>query len=37
MDDQFCRECGEKLSACTTCGRIVLASAQRCPHCGAAL
>ncbi len=34
MDDRFCKQCGEKLSACTTCGQIILASAAQCPHCG---
>jgi len=37
MEHVFCRNCGEKLSACAGCGIIVLATDKTCPACGSQL
>ena len=37
MDQAFCNNCGDRLSACVACGIVVLATEKTCPGCGAEL
>ncbi|MFQ6133240.1 MAG: zinc ribbon domain-containing protein [Armatimonadota bacterium] len=37
MEQAFCGNCGQRLSACAACGTIVLATDQTCSNCGSDL